>query len=168
MPTTYEPIATQTLGSAAATIIFSSIPATYTDIKVVIIGIRDSGNLAPTMILNSDTGTNYSNTNINGNGTTANGSVTNNSNRLGNADFWTNDATLPIFVSYDIFSYAGATRKTCLYTVSIDRNNAGATVAGCGMWRNTAAINTITINNSGWGTNFGVGSIVTLYGIQAA
>jgi hypothetical protein len=37
MPATYEPIATTTLGTAAAFITFSSIPATYTDLRLVIV-----------------------------------------------------------------------------------------------------------------------------------
>jgi hypothetical protein len=36
MATTYEPIATTTLGTAAAFITFSSIPATYTDLRLVV------------------------------------------------------------------------------------------------------------------------------------
>jgi hypothetical protein len=35
MPATYEPIATTTLGTAAATITFSSIPATYSDLMQI-------------------------------------------------------------------------------------------------------------------------------------
>jgi glycosyltransferase involved in cell wall biosynthesis len=45
MPATYEPIATTTLGSAAASITFSSIPATYTDLRLVIVGNLSSFHL---------------------------------------------------------------------------------------------------------------------------
>jgi len=61
MPATYEPIATTTLGSAAATITFSSIPATYTDLVIVFAGTA-TANLNPLMSFNSDSGTNYSTT----------------------------------------------------------------------------------------------------------
>jgi len=111
-------IASQTLGSTAATINFTSIPATYTDLRVVISGIQSSNYLAPTMILNSDSGTNYSNTKIKGNGSAASSSRNTNSNRL-----------------------------------------------GLGLYRSASVITTVTINNSGWGTDFAAGSVATLYGI---
>jgi hypothetical protein len=38
MPATYEPIATTTLGGAAATITFSSISSAYTDLRIVLVG----------------------------------------------------------------------------------------------------------------------------------
>ena len=41
MPATYEPIATTTLGSAATNITFSSIPATYTDLRLVLVARSD-------------------------------------------------------------------------------------------------------------------------------
>ena len=168
MPATYEPIATQTLGSAAATIDFTSIPATYTDLRVVISGIQSADYLAPTMILNSDSGTNYSNTKLKGNGSTASSSRNTNSNRLGSADEFTGSASIPNFVTFDIFSYAGSTNKTCLWSYSLDANGSGSVTRGVGLWRNTAAITAITINNSGWGTDFATGSTATLYGIKNA
>jgi hypothetical protein len=58
MATTYEPIATTTLGTAAASITFSSIPATYTDLRLVVMCKL----LAHQLLMfrfNSDTGSNY-------------------------------------------------------------------------------------------------------------
>ncbi len=158
-------IASQTLGSTAATINFTSIPATYTDLRVVISGIQSSNYLAPTMILNSDSGTNYSNTKIKGNGSAASSSRNTNSNRLGSADEFTGDATIPNFVTFDIFSYAGSTNKTCLWTYSLDANGSGNVTRGVGLYRSASVITTVTINNSGWGTDFAAGSVATLYGI---
>jgi hypothetical protein len=72
MPATYEPIATTTLGSAASSITFSSIPATYTDLRLSVT-TADAGATATYLALqfNSDTGANYSRTRITGNGSTA-------------------------------------------------------------------------------------------------
>ena len=60
MATTYEPIATNTLGSAAANITFSSIPATYTDLRVVVVALTTNNNWNIELRLNSDSSTLYS------------------------------------------------------------------------------------------------------------
>ena len=71
MPATYEPIATNTLGSAAANVTFSSIPATYTDLVIVYQALAATGNPDMTAQFNGDTGSNYSATRLSGNGTAA-------------------------------------------------------------------------------------------------
>jgi hypothetical protein len=69
---TYEAIATQTLGSAAASVTFSSIPSTYTDLVLVCNFETSSNAIAGVYIqFNGDTSTNYSSTNLIGNGSTA-------------------------------------------------------------------------------------------------
>ena len=68
MATTYEAIQTTTLGSAAADITFSSIPATYTDLVLVYIGATVSNNINYYLRFNGDTGTNYSYTYLSGTG----------------------------------------------------------------------------------------------------
>jgi hypothetical protein len=71
MAITYEPIATTTLSSAAATITFSSISSAYTDLRLVFVGtsVANSNNCIVTF--NSDTGFNYSQTALYGTGATA-------------------------------------------------------------------------------------------------
>ena len=62
MPNTYEPIATNTLGSAASSVTFSSIPSTYTDL-IVVMNYANSTGLADVFFrFNGDTGSNYSDT----------------------------------------------------------------------------------------------------------
>jgi hypothetical protein len=71
MAITYEPIATTTLGSAAADVTFTSISGTYTDLVLVAVTqIGSSGDYLGVQF-NSDTGTNYSRTRLSGNGTSA-------------------------------------------------------------------------------------------------
>ncbi len=102
MPTTYEPIATTTLGSAAATITFSTIPATYTDLRVVWVGtvtVADSAG----MRFNSDSGTNYSRTVLQGDGSAASSNRSTSQNQI----YLTRDdisTTLPQLFEIDIFS----------------------------------------------------------------
>ena len=68
---TYTPIATTTLGSAATSYTFTSIPSTYTDL-VLVGNLSSSSNTNISIRIYSDSGTNYSNTYLTGvNGTGA-------------------------------------------------------------------------------------------------
>jgi hypothetical protein len=71
MPITYEPIATNTLGSATATVTFSTISGSYTDLILVISAFTGDDLAAYTIRLNGDTGSNYSVTSLEGQGTSA-------------------------------------------------------------------------------------------------
>jgi hypothetical protein len=164
---TYDKIATTTLGSAASSITFSSIPGTYTDLKFVLTGTTASAaDLA--IQYNTDTGTNYSGTFLSGTGSAAN-STTNGpsaSNILLQSQ-GASSTTIPAMSAVDVFSYAGATYKTCLIIASTDQNGAGAVETGVGLWRSTAAITSIKIFGNG-GVNLSTGTTATLYGIKAA
>jgi hypothetical protein len=68
MPTpTYTPIATTTLGTAAASVTFSSISGSYTDLVLIIAGVQSVADV-PYIQFNSDTATNYSRTQLSGDG----------------------------------------------------------------------------------------------------
>lgn len=159
---TYEPIATTTLGSAASSITFSSIPATYTDLRVVLTGIGSTSAVFKVTFNSSATG--YSATQLYGDGATA------------SSDRVTNDVaidlgtlvstTLPTMVTMDIFSYAGSTYKTSLISVSQDKNGTGSVYTKVALWQNTAAIASIVFSKGGG--NYAAGTTATLYGIKAA
>ena len=85
---TYTPIATQTLGSAAASVTFSSIPQGYTDLVVVIGSATFSANSSLYFQYNGDTGANYSSTRLTGNGSSASSSRTTSANgaQIGGGD----------------------------------------------------------------------------------
>lgn len=164
MPTTYEPIATTTLSSSGSTVTFSSIPATYTDLRLVCNYFTTGSASYLQMRFNSDTTSTYSGTNLNGNGTTAS------SNRnTATGYFYINSqhaaTDIPALVTSDIFSYAGSTYKTCLNTCSVDRNGGGGLERRVAMWPSTAAINTILITST---QPMSAGSVFTLYGILKA
>jgi len=55
---TYTPIASQTLGSAASSVTFSSIPQGYTDLVLVINSVAASSTNNMDMSFNSDTSAN--------------------------------------------------------------------------------------------------------------
>ena len=156
-------IATTTLGSSAGSITFSSIPATYTDLRLVFV-VTGVGTIR--IRFNADTGSSYSNTilrGITGAGvlSSRNSSV---SNGINLADVIGPSTTIPSIYTADIFSYAGSTNKTLLSSVSADRNGGTGGVGNIvGLWRNTSAITSIVIDSSG--NDYYAGSTATLYGI---
>lgn len=148
-------IATTTLGTAASTITFSSIPATYTDLRLVFNLITPGYD--STLTVNGDSATNYSYTLIRGNGTAAiSGRGTNTAGVI--LDY---NASSPALFTVDFFSYAGSTNKTFLTTSSEDANGSGTVDRKVGLWRNTAAITSVTLSS----TNMSIGTTATLYGI---
>jgi len=157
---TYTPIATTTLGSAAASYTFSSIPSTYTDLVVVFNGSTTSGNLVKVQFNGDTTDSNYSSTLMWGTGSAAQ------SSRYSVG--WTfvipdaGSAMQNVLVNVNNYSNA-TTYKTYLARA----NQPGASVtAAVGLWRNTAAITSLTLAVSG--NQFTSGSTFTLYGIKAA
>ena len=165
MPATYEPIATTTLGSAASSITFSSIPGTYTDLRLVLVGTNASGDYW-TIRFNSDTGSNYSCTYLEGTGSAAD------TFRFTNQTFIyiapsSISTTVPTFSEVNIFNYAGSTNKTTLHASASDRNGSGWVNRLVGLWRNTNAITSLSVQVSN-GTNIASGTTATLYGILKA
>ena len=162
MPLTYEPIATTTLGSAAASVSFTGISSAYTDLKIIAIGKRVSGG-ALAIQYNGDTATNYSTCRLAGNGTTASGSQANTQSSIG-TNGW--NATYNQLYEIDVMSYSGSTNKTCLIQMSADENGGGETSRIIGLWRNTAAINRVDLLITS-GT-IAAGFTATIYGILRA
>ena len=165
MPATYEPIATTTLGSAASTITFNSIGSTYTDLRISFVIIPGSGTSGQFDIkYNNDSSSLYSVTRLYGDGSSAGSNRYSGTSLLPiNQSFST---TVPVFVSIDVFSYAGSTNKTCLITTSNDQNGAGGVERVVGLYRSTSAITRIDLG--GVGGTFATGSTATLFGIKAA
>ena len=160
---TYTPIATTT-STGVTTLTMSSIPSTYTDIILVIKGQID-GNVY--YKINGDTGSNFSQTAVYGNGSSA-ASVreTNRSDGIYLGDYIANPmASTGAMAIIQFLNYQNTTTyKTSLYRM----DNAGAgTQAGVGLWRSTSAINQVSVTSS---TTNGIasGTTFTLYGIQAA
>lgn len=167
MAVTYDPIATTTLGTATNTITFSSIAASWTDLRVTINTIFSVATAELYLQYNGNTANNYSNLGLFGQGVGAGGTSSQNNNpQIRVISIGSSSNTLPTFATIDIFSYAGSTNKTCLMTESMDKNGSGTTGVGVGLWRSTAAITSIRLFTSTG--NFGVGTTLTLYGIKAA
>ena len=163
MASTYEPIATQTLGGAASSVTFSSIPASWTDLVIIASGLG-SGNTGVGMQFNSDTGTNYSATFLEGNGSSASSERQSSTNyiRVAWNALWDTSTVSNLVINIQNYS------NTTTYKTSINRaNNAGrVTGATVGLWRSTSAITSVKLEAVS--ANFATGSIFTLYGIKAA
>lgn len=161
MATTYEPIATTTLSSAASSVTFSSIASTYTDLVIVISGSQSGGSGDFIGLqYNSDTASNYSNTYVLGNGTAASsGRAANNTNSRFGA-FYSDQCNAIVSIQ----NYANATT----YKTALGRSNSAGnnTIAMVNLWRSTAAITSVKVLIET--NNFATGSTFTLYGIKAA
>jgi hypothetical protein len=166
MPKTYTPLATTTLSSAAASVTFSSISGSYTDLVLVITTIGTSGTLLGDVVLqfNSDTGNNYSGTYLSGTGSSALSARGSNASSM-LVDYY---AELDTGVSNRIVNIQNYSNTTTNKTViSRANNSARGTDAIVGLWRSTSAITSVLIKMSTANT-FAPGSTFTLYGILAA
>jgi hypothetical protein len=158
---TYTPIATTTLASTATEYTFTSIPSTYTDLVLVVAGQTASTGSSALRVGNGsiDTGSNYSYTNLKGNGTTAT-SARASSITLGYIGEFYNSQTVTIV---NIMNYANTTTFKTFISRS---NNAGNAVSTwVSLWRSTAAINQVRFLS---GDTMQVGTTLTLYGIASA
>lgn len=163
---TYEPIATTTLTSSSTSVVFSSIPQTYTDLVLVFNGYNVNATAMDFEYeINGDSGSNYSETGMQGDGSSA--SSFRHSNYSGGimGTIWsTGRAT----VIANFMNYTNSTTyKTCVSRFSTPSGGlVGATVT---LWRNTNAITSLNINQpSGQSGQYASGSTFTLYGIKAA
>lgn len=170
MPVTYDSIQSTTLSSTTGTISFTSIPSTFTDLRLRLF-VPNSVTANPSVRLrfNNDSGTNYNRLLL---------AVNNNSIYTGNANAATdihlageiNISTTGPSQSFliDIFSYASSSFKTLFIKENQDRNASNGGYDNIvGMWRSTAAISSLTLVCNGAGV-FGVGTTATLFGIKSA
>lgn len=153
---------------------FSNIPQTYQDLFISVNAraaatVGDSGFSNQSYITTyfNDITANYSVTFLIGDGSSA---TSTRASAQGNAYFGfipNANATSGIFGSttVNILNYANtSTFKTILSRTAGDANGSGTTTLTVNGWRNTAAINKITLYCSY--TNFVAGTTATLYGIR--
>ena len=167
MASTYEKIATTTLGSGTSDVAFTSISGTYTDLVVIVSGagtFSATDVLIQTYLNNGFSG--YSTTWMRGDGI--------------NATSGRQTATSGAYVGYLPAATAAAGSigniiinyqnyaNTTTYKTILSRSNAAGTVvqASVAMSSSTTAITQINVATFGVG-NFTSGSTFTLYGIKA-
>jgi hypothetical protein len=172
MATTYEAIATVTVGSGgAANIEFTSIPATYTDLLLKLsLRCSASGSVGRRTQLRFNGAANdnnltfrrlYSDGNTAGSDSGSTGHVA-----------WMPDAsaTANTFSNIEVYipNYAGSNNKS-FSADGVMENNASTNYWGlfADLWSNSAAINAIKIYEVD-GNNLGQYSTATLYGIRSS
>jgi hypothetical protein len=167
MANTFELIASSTVGSGgAASIDFSSIPATFTDLCLQLSLRQDNSALNYASMRFNNATTNFTFRALEGTGTAAasfNGST-------GTYGFPVpSTATASTFSNAQIYipNYAGSTNKS--FSVdSVTENNGAAAYADliAGLWSQTTAINRVTFFTAGG--NFVQHSTAYLYGVKNA
>jgi hypothetical protein len=167
---TYVALDKQTLVSNTPSVTFTNISQVYTDLVLIVntgMATADVSSLHIRVGNGSvDTGTNYSSTDLLGDGTSATSGRTSNASFiriLGRGTTLPNTLTNNSLIS--IMNYANTTTyKTLLVRGNVPSKNVQATT---GLWSSTSAINTITISDYESGTNLLAGSTFSLYGVQA-
>lgn len=160
MPSTYTPIISTTLSSNQSDVTFSTITGVYTDLVLSISSIDTTGPQQLNLQLNGNTSTDYSNTRLIGDGSSAA------SNR------GTNETAMNIGFSTtawgtSIINFMNYSNTTTFKTVlSHSGQGARETKVTTGLWRQTSAITSIRLFPSTG--SFVAGSTFTLYGIKAA
>jgi hypothetical protein len=169
MTATYENIATTTLGSNQTSVTFNSFSG-YTDL-ILVMNLRDTASgtqTYPFVRFNSDTGTNYSFTRVQGTGTQASSGRASNQNKLELTEAAGAGTAANVFspTIVQIQNYANTTtNKTCLVRINNETSGGGIAVGALvGLWRSTSAITSIEITGQ---TSLATGSSFTLYGIKA-
>jgi hypothetical protein len=166
MPSTYTLIASNTVGSGgAASITFSSIPSTYTDL-ILLMSLRQDGAGNNVRYSINGTTTGYSERLLYGSGSVA-GSISGSTTYFefvytnGSGETANSFGNLQIYIP----NYAGSQNKSISVDSVYENNSAGATQALTGqLWSNTAAITSMTITPST--TNWLQYSTAYLYGIK--
>jgi hypothetical protein len=166
----YESISTVTVGSGgSSSISFSSIPSTYRHLQIRYIGRRNNAfnTLSAGIRFNGDSGTNYTRHELYGDGSSASGSSATGLD-ASNTSVVTGTSTANTFGAgvIDILDYADTNKyKTFRQLTGADVNGAGFLNLASGLWLNTNAVTSISINSP---ESFTSSSVISLYGIKGA
>jgi|LakMenEpi03Aug12_release.lakeMendotaPanAssembly.Ray.scaffolds.fasta_scaffold709930_2 hypothetical protein len=170
MANTYTLIASNTVGSGgAASIDFTSIPQTYTDllVKTSMRGSAVDTWIQVKVTFNGST-TGYTNKNLLGSGSAASSSTNNFTDSIGRGMLSEGTSyTANIFASSDFYipNYTSSNYKSTSSEATTENNaTANTTVLDAGLWSNTAAINQVTLTSDSG--NFAQYSTAYLYGIS--
>jgi hypothetical protein len=170
MATTCKLISKQILSSTAASVTFSSIPGTYTDLYLVL-SARATGSYDATPWVTAELHFNNNTTGYSARTLFGTGSATGSDTNAAAFLMPDSDSTANTFGNCDIYipNYAGSTNKTASGTSVTENNGTSAAMwAHALLWSNTAAITEMRVRPFTGGGNFASGSSFFLYGITKA
>lgn len=161
-------IQTVTVGAGgAASIDFTSIPQTYTDLKIVISGRGDENQITIVGAINGST-SNFTSRYLYGDGSNA-------LSASASASYWGNvtssTQTASTFGATEIYipNYTSSNNKLFHVDSTTENNATGSTIAlWSGLWSQTAAINSISLTIFGGTAKFVQYTTATLYGVTSA
>jgi len=168
---TYTPIATQTLGTTAASVTFSSISGAYTDLVLVMTyrSTRSAVYAYPIVRFNGDSGSNYSTTYLYGDGSSAVSARAANQSSINVYEAIGNNAASGTYgqINMSIQNYSNSTTYKTVLSRGGSSQTSAVVATQSSLWRSTSAITSIVIAD---GNSFDImaGSTFSLYGIAAA
>jgi hypothetical protein len=168
MPTlTYEPIANFTVVTPANSVTFSSIPQTFTDLRVVC-KVKEASSYADARIrFNGDSGSNYNGRRFFVSGSTPGAGAFTNANGVWIGQNSNNNVDWSQMTT-DIASYSSTTVwKTTLSETGTGRINNQTPQYFNFVWQRTDAITSLSILIPDGTTNWAAGSKFAIYGIKA-
>lgn len=161
----YESIATVTLGSAQSTIDFNSIPSTFKHLQIRFLTKTSGSGSVGIMAwrFNGDSGNNYAVHGISGNGSSVGTEVSNSRSDIyiygGYSDFGAG--------VIDILDYNSTTKTKTVRTLNgFDMNGSGRIELFSGLWLNSSGGITSISFRDFYGGNFAQYSSFALYGIK--
>lgn len=169
LPGDFESIATVSVsGSSVSSIVFNSIPATYSHLQIRFIARTTASNNIQVYFNTDSSNANYAFHNVRGDGATA--STLAFASGVGNALLLVNEGSSTAANTFgagvvDILDYANTNKYTTARSLGGNDNN-GSGVVGLNskLWLNTAAVNSIELLSSG--NNLQQYSHFALYGIR--
>lgn len=172
MPNTYSLISSNTVSTATASVTFSSIPATFTDLLLKVSSRSNDASYNSAIIFrfDGDTSTNYSvttgaayQTNRIAYRDSGDTSLNDGPRQPGNGTYSSLFGNIELYIPN--YTVAQFKPMSSLGTIENYSEQDFYLTLSAGLWRNTSAIDTILIYNAGANT-FVAGSSFYLYGIK--
>ena len=158
------PLQTTTLSTTASSVTFSNIPQNYEHLQIRAM-IKQTANANYVATFNSDGGANYSTHRLMGDGGSASAAAFTPVGAMYVG--YIPSATYPGAMIMDVLDYSNTSKyKTLRVLEGSDNNGSGYVTFWSGSWRNTNAIDTITLTPLS--TTFAQYSSFALYGIKRA